>query len=91
MLRPGRRPRFCARPGQQDCQGPCPATYVEHVIGAQFNGDAEISSQIITRSVEGIVDSRQARMSEDRIRHPQTVYAGPVTRVTEFDRFCREW
>ena len=59
--------------GKQDRQAACPATDIEYTLRAQLASDAEIGSQIITISVEGVIDRCKARVSKNRIRHPATI------------------
>ena len=60
---------------------PGPAADIQHHACRQFVGEAQVEVQVVTLPVEGVVDSRQARMSEDRVRRPPTLYlrgTGPL-------------
>jgi hypothetical protein len=51
----------------------CSTADVEHFVRVQFLRDGEVSGQVVARSVEGVVDLRQARVGEDRVGHATTV------------------
>jgi hypothetical protein len=56
---------------EQDTEGSGPAADVDHMVGAQLLDEADIGGQIIALAVEGVVESRQAWISEDRIGHDE--------------------
>jgi hypothetical protein len=61
--------------GEQDRQAAGSAADIQHDVRRQFVGEGQVGIQVITVPVEGVVYGRQARMGEDRIGHPPTLYS----------------
>jgi hypothetical protein len=61
--------------GEQECQASCPAADIEHKVCAEFVDDVEVDRQVVAVPIEGVIDTCEATVGEDRINHAATVAA----------------